>query len=109
MIDDTRSSRALIEREQIRRSLLRQRPALGTRLATGASGALVIPVCAQRSVEIGRMRRCGLARWVVIEPMAEGARVHEPASLEDCVRIALAALRRWRLGMAAPAGPRRNG
>lgn len=96
MIHDTRSPDCLHERELVRRTLLAARPGLRSRMTVGPTGALTIPVRAGRAIEIGRMRRLGRSRWVVVEPMEEGARVHEPVSLEDCARIALAALARWR-------------
>ncbi|GAP80396.1 hypothetical protein Y09_3254 [Brachybacterium sp. SW0106-09] len=80
------------ERERIRALLLAQRPELGARLAVGPSGALVIPLRRGGSVEIGRMRRRGTPRWVVVAPSAAGARVREPATPGAIVRVVLAAL-----------------
>lgn len=96
MLEDTRRIDARSEREIIRRTLLQRRPSLAARLGEGPSGALAIPVGRGRSIEIGRLRRLGAPRWVVVEPMEEGAKVHEPASLDDCVRIVLAAVSRSR-------------
>lgn len=96
MHHDTRASEALGEREHIRRTLLRLRPSLSARLHEGPRGALTVPVGAGRSIEVGRMRRLGHPRWVVIEPLEEGAKVHAPASLDDCARIVIAALGRLR-------------
>jgi hypothetical protein len=80
------------ERERIRALLLAQRPELGARLAVGPSGALVIPLHTGGSVEIGRMRRRGAPRWVVVAPTADGASVREPATLRSVARAALSAL-----------------
>lgn len=96
MLHDTRRSEALGERERIRRELLRRRPSLSASLHEGASGALTIPVGGGRAIEVGRMRRGGRPRWVVVEPLETGARVHAPAALEDCAVVALAALSRHR-------------
>lgn len=96
MLHDSRRDEAAVDRERIRSRLLRRRPSLRHRLLIGPSGALTIPVSGDRAIEIGRMRRSGVPRWVVVEPMEEGAAVHEPASLEDCVRIVMVALARRR-------------
>ena len=80
------------ERERIRALLLAQRPELEARLAVGQSGALLIPLRAGGSVEIGRMRRRGAPRWVVVAPVADGAIVREPATLRSVARAALSAL-----------------
>ena len=80
------------ERERIRALLLAQRPELEARLAVGPSGALLIPLRAGGSVEIGRMRRRGAPRWVVVAPVADGAIVREPATLRSVARAALSAL-----------------
>lgn len=85
-------STAAAERAQIRALLLERRPDLGQRLHDGPSGALLIPLPSGRSIEIGRMRRRGAARWVVVLPAADGARLREPASLRAVVRAALGAL-----------------
>lgn len=77
------------EREQIRALLLEQRPELAQYLQVGPSGALLLPMAAGRGIEIGRMRRRGRARWVVVVPEADGARLREPASLSSAARIAL--------------------
>lgn len=89
---------ALDEREQIRALLLEQRPELAQFLQVGPSGALLLPMAAGRGIEIGRMRRRGQARWVVVVPEADGARLREPASLLTAARIALAAWDRERGG-----------
>lgn len=85
-------STAAAERAQIRALLLEGRPDLSQRLHDGPSGALLIPLPSGRSIEIGRMRRRGAARWVVVLPSADGARLREPASLRSVARAALAAL-----------------
>lgn len=84
---------ALHEREQIRALLLEQRPDLEQRMLVGPSGALVIPLHAGGSIEIGRMRRRGRARWVVVSPSAAGAVLQEPADPGGVVRMTLGALR----------------
>src|SRR5699024_6456526 len=84
-------STALAEREAIRALLLEHRPELDRRLVTGPSGALVIPLIGGRSIEIGRMRRRGAARWVVA-PSAAGAGLREPQTLRAVARTALGAL-----------------
>ncbi|NMA76086.1 MAG: hypothetical protein GX960_02320 [Actinomycetales bacterium] len=83
---------ALHEREVIRALLLEQRPELGRQLVVGPSGALVIPLPAGRSIEIGRMRRRGSTHWVVVAPSADGAVLLEPANLGAVARAALGAL-----------------
>jgi len=80
------------ERERIRALLLAQRPELGARLIVGPSGALVIPLSTGGSVEIGRMRRRGVSRWVVVAPTADGVSVREPATLVSVARAALDAV-----------------
>ncbi|WP_193104347.1 hypothetical protein [Brachybacterium sp. FME24] len=77
------------EREQIRALLLERRPELARHLQVGPSGALLIPLSAGRGIEIGRMRRRGRARWVVVIPEADGARLQEPTSVRSAARIAL--------------------
>lgn len=81
------------ERETIRALLLERRPDLDRRLLVGPSGALLIPLPTGRSIEIGRMRRRGRSRWVVVTPTADGAALREPATLGAVVRTALSALR----------------
>lgn len=83
---------ALHEREQIRALLLEQRPDLEQRMLVGPSGALVIPLPAGGSIEIGRMRRRGRVRWVVVTPSADGASLREPAGPREVVRAVLGAL-----------------
>lgn len=80
------------ERETIRGLMLERRPDLERRLLVGPSGALLIPLPTGRSIEIGRMRRRGTARWVVVTPSADGATLREPATLSAVVRTALGAL-----------------
>lgn len=80
------------ERERIRALLLAQRPELGARLVVGPSGALVIPLRSGGSIEIGRMRRRGAPRWVVVAPAADGVSVREPATPRAIARTVLAAL-----------------
>ncbi|MFC7373753.1 hypothetical protein ACFQS2_15335 [Brachybacterium sp. GCM10030267] len=87
-------STALREREQIRDLLVGERPDLAQRMQVGPSGALVIPLPTGGSIEIGRMRRRGAARWVVVSPEADRARLREPASVGAVARTALAALDR---------------
>lgn len=79
------------EREQIRALLLELRPELVRHLLVGPSGALLLPLAAGRGIEVGRMRRRGRTRWVVVVPEADGARLREPASLPAAARTALAA------------------
>ncbi len=83
---------ARAERETIRALLLARRPDLDRRLSVGPSGALLIPLTTGRSIEIGRMRRRGSARWVVVTPTADGAALREPRTLGAVVRTALDAL-----------------
>ncbi|GAA1488393.1 hypothetical protein [Brachybacterium sacelli] len=83
---------ALLERERIRALLVQGRPELEGRMQLGPSGALVIPLPTGRSIEIGRMRRRGSARWVVVTPLGDRARLREPATLHSVARTALAAL-----------------
>ena len=83
---------ALREREEIRALLLEHRPDLDRRMLVGPSGALTIPLSAGRSIEIGRMRRRGSARWVVATPSADGAALREPTSLRAVARTALSVL-----------------
>src|SRR5699024_779473 len=68
------------ERERIRELLLSGRPDLSRRLQTGPSGALLIPLPAGGGIEIGRMRRRGRARWVVVARRGGRARGREPAT-----------------------------
>lgn len=91
--DRSRAGTARLEREQIRALLLERRPDLAQRLQDGPSGALIIPLPSGRVIEIGRMRRRGRARWVVVAPAADGARLREPASLQAVALAALSALR----------------
>lgn len=80
------------ERERIRELLLSGRPDLSRRLQTGPSGALLIPLPAGGGIEIGRMRRRGRARWVVVARRGGRTRVREPATLAAVAEAALAAL-----------------
>lgn len=80
------------ERERIRALLLERRPDLERRLLVGPSGALLVPLSPGRSIEIGRMRRRGTARWVVATPTADGATLREPSTLSGVVRTVLGAL-----------------
>ncbi|WP_246956407.1 hypothetical protein [Brachybacterium sp. Marseille-Q7125] len=83
------------ERESIRALLLERRPSLARRLSVGPSGALVIPLPGGGSVEVGRMRRRGAARWVVVAPTADapgGVKVREPHTLGGITRAVLTAL-----------------
>ncbi|MDN6329579.1 MAG: hypothetical protein ACTHV2_00445 [Brachybacterium sp.] len=81
------------ERDTIRALLLEHRPDLDSRLLVGPSGALLIPLPTGRSIEIGRMRRRGRSRWVVVTPSADGAALREPTTLGAVARTALGALR----------------
>lgn len=83
---------ALAERETIRALLLERRPDLERRLLAGPSGAVLIPLTAGRSIEIGRMRRRGAVRWVVVTPTADGAALQEPSTLSGVVHTVLGAL-----------------
>ncbi|HEX7350317.1 hypothetical protein [Brachybacterium sp.] len=83
---------ARAEREAIRALLLARRPDLDRRLSVGPSGALLIPLTSGRGIEIGRMRRRGSARWVVVAPAADGATLREPRTLAAVVRTVLDAL-----------------
>ena len=85
-------SPALDERETIRALLLQRRPALAGRMQLGPSGALEIPLPTGRSIEVGRMRRRGRPRWVVVTPSADGARLREPRSLRAAALTVLAEL-----------------
>ncbi|AXK44736.1 hypothetical protein [Brachybacterium saurashtrense] len=89
---------ALGERERLRALLLERRPALAGRLVAGPSGALVIPLAGGAGIEIGRMRRRGAPRWVVVAPDGDGARVCEPPTLSAVAREALRALDRAETG-----------
>ena len=80
------------QRETIRALLLGRRPDLERRLLVGPSCAVLIPLAAGRCIEIGRMRRRGTARWVVVTPTADGARLREPSDLDAVARAALGAL-----------------
>src|SRR5690625_7454218 len=79
------------ERERIRELLLSGRPDLSRRLQTGPSGALLIPLPAEGGIEIGRMRRRGRARWVVVARRGGRTRVRVTASLADVAGAAEAA------------------
>lgn len=93
IVDRSRAGTPRSEREQIRALLLERRPDLARRLQDGPSGALLIPLPGGRAVEIGQMRRRGRARWVVVAPSADGARLREPATLQAVALSALPALR----------------
>ncbi|APX31429.1 hypothetical protein BH708_00335 [Brachybacterium sp. P6-10-X1] len=82
------------ERERIRAHLLDLRPELAALIEVGPSGALLLPLSAGRAIEIGRMRRRGRARWVVVSPEADGARLRDPTSLLSAARLAVAAWER---------------
>src|SRR5699024_8446717 len=82
------------ERERIRELLLSGRPDLSRRLQTGPSGALLIPLPAGGGIEIGRMRRRGRARSVVVARRGGRTRVRAPATLAAVAEPALAALSR---------------
>jgi hypothetical protein len=76
----------------VRALLLERRPELERRLVVGPSGALVIPLPTGGGIEIGRMRRRGEPRWVVVMPGASGAMVREPRTLDGVARTVLGAL-----------------
>lgn len=97
------------EREHLRALLLEKRPELAGRLVEGPSGALVIPLAGGGSVEIGRMRRRGAPRWVVVSPAGDGARVREPATLRSVARETLNALDAAHAAETAKAGGPRGG
>lgn len=78
------------ERQQIYAHIVEQRPDLARRIQFGPSGALVVAVGPGRSVEVGRMRRRGRARWVVVSPAADRAQVREPVSTSAVARAAIA-------------------
>lgn len=80
------------ERDHIRALLLAGRPDLSRRLHTGPSGALLIPLPGGGGIEIGRMRRRGRSRWVVVAPDGDRALIREPATLAAVAGTALAAL-----------------
>lgn len=80
------------EREEIRSTLLRSRPELAGRIGTGPSGSLTIPRPGGAGVEIGRMRRSGRARWVVVASDGGPPAVRTAASAQHAARLALAAL-----------------
>lgn len=85
-------STAGAERELIRALLLERRPELERRLEVGPSGALLIPLVTGRSIEIGRMRRRGEVRWVVVLPSADGASLRVPSGPLAVVETVLGAL-----------------
>src|SRR5690625_3685928 len=93
------------ERERIRELLLSGRPDLSRRLQTGPSGALLIPLPGGGGIEIGRMRRRGRARWVVVAREGDRTRVREPATVTAVADAALAAL----AGRDHGSAPRRIG
>lgn len=97
MIDLHRDGTALTaQRDAILRLLLARRPALECRLREGASGALSIDLPGGRTIEIGRMRRRGEVRWVVVSPRMTGlhdqVRVTDATTVIGVVRAALRAL-----------------
>lgn len=95
------------ERDRIRALLLSGRPDLSRRLQTGPSGALLIPFPGGGGIEIGRMRRRGRPRWVVVAREGDRTRVREPATVAAVAEAALAALARGDHGPAPqPVGPR---
>ncbi|ATG55223.1 hypothetical protein CFK41_10970 [Brachybacterium ginsengisoli] len=94
---------AQVEREQIRALLVERRPELAALLQVGPSGALLLPTTAGRGIEVGRMRRRGRSRWVVVVPEVEGARIREPASVHAAARVAAEA---WDQRRGAAVSPR---
>ncbi|EWS80637.1 hypothetical protein BF93_01940 [Brachybacterium phenoliresistens] len=86
------SSPGLLEREEIRRALLRSRPELSGRISTGPSGSLTIPRPGGACVEIGRMRRAGRVRWVVVASDGDRPSVLEVESAAHAAGLAIAAL-----------------
>lgn len=96
-LDLHRDSTALsAQRDAILRLLLARHPALQRRLREGASGALSIDLPGGRTIEIGRMRRRGEVRWVVVSPRVTGprgqVRVADATTIAGVVRAALQAL-----------------
>lgn len=87
------------QRDHIRSLLLAGRPDLSKRLEVGPRGALMIPLPGRGSIEIGRMRRRGNPRWVVVSPDGDRVEIREPSTLPAVARAALTAL-------AALDGPR---
>lgn len=79
------------ERDRIHALLLADRPELSRRLQTGPSGALLIPIPGG-GIEIGRMRRRGRTRWVVVAREGDRTRIREPATVAAVAAAALAAL-----------------
>lgn len=81
------------QRDEILRLLLAARPALSGRLRESSSGALAIDLPGGRSIEIGRMRRRGTVRWVVVSPRVTGprdqVRVTDAATIPGVVRAVL--------------------
>lgn len=86
------SSPGLLEREEIREALLLSRPELSDRISTGPSGSLTIPRPGGTCVEIGRMRRAGRVRWVVVASDGGRPTVLEAESAAHAARLAIAAL-----------------
>ncbi|WP_106506431.1 hypothetical protein [Brachybacterium timonense] len=80
------------QRDAIHTALVRARPELAGRIEQGPSGALLIPLPGGRGIEIGRMRRAGRSRWVVVHPHAGRAAVSEAAGPLDASRRAMHAL-----------------
>lgn len=87
------------QRDHIRALLLAGRPDLVRRLEVGSRGALMIPLPGRGSIEIGRMRRRGRSRWVVVAPDGDRVQIREPSTLPAVAGAALTAL-------AALDGPR---
>lgn len=80
------------ERDRIRALLLADRPDLSRHLQTGPSGALLIALPGGDGIEIGRLRRRGRARWVVVARDGDSTLIREPATLSAVARTALVTL-----------------
>lgn len=89
---DTAHEPAHRQRERIRLTLLRERPELDGVIEEGPSGALVIPLPAGRCIEIGRMRRGGAVRWVVVREVDGRTLLSSARGPVDAARTALSAL-----------------
>lgn len=84
------------QRDAIRRLLISTRPALTHRLHEGPSGALTITLPGGGTIEIGRMRRRGGPRWVVVAPCASDlpgrVRITDSRTAPGIVRAVLRSL-----------------
>lgn len=84
------------QRDAIRRLLINSRPALAHRVHEGPSGALTIGLPGGGTIEIGRMRRRGDPRWVVVAPCGSHlpgrVRITDSRTATGIVRAVLRAL-----------------